>query len=117
MDESKAILKEVFLGQENMFAIEYNGKVIGSVGLIPDNMRRKTNSLMLGYKLSEDYWGKGIMFECCEAVINYAFSALKIDLISVTCYTDNLQSRRVIEKCGFALRVLFIKPKRCTTAK
>ncbi|MEG1613766.1 MAG: GNAT family protein [Clostridia bacterium] len=101
IEESKTILKEVFLGKENMFAIEYNGKVIGSVGLNPDNMRKQTNSLMLGYGLSEDYWGQGIMPECSAAVINYGFSALKLDLISVTCYTDNNQSRRVIEKCGF----------------
>ncbi|MEG1662620.1 MAG: GNAT family protein [Clostridia bacterium] len=101
IEESKAILKEVFLGKENMFAIEYNGKVVGSVGFSPDKMRENANCLMLGYALSEDCWGKGIMPECSEAVINYGFNTLKLDLISITCYTDNLQSKRVIEKCGF----------------
>ena len=27
-----------------------------------------------------------------------------LDLISATCYPDNLRSRRVLEKCGFVYR-------------
>jgi putative acetyltransferase len=56
---------------------------------------------MLGYALSEDYWGQGIMTEAARAVLAYGFDTLGLSLISVVHYPSNLGSQRVIEKCGF----------------
>ena len=43
-----------------------NKKVIGSIGLHKDQLRSADNVKMLGYVLSEDYWGKGIITEAAK---------------------------------------------------
>lgn len=105
IDESKAILKN-FIEHKKTFAIEYNGKVIGSLGIeeynedkFPEFKQKKAREL--GFVLSKDYWGKGLMPEAVNAVINYLFSVVQLDCIICCHYTDNEQSKRVQEKCGF----------------
>lgn len=66
------------------FAIEYEGKVIGSLGieeydekLFPDLENKLGRSL--GFVLSKDYWGLGLMPEAVKEVIRYCFDDLKLD--------------------------------------
>ena len=101
-EESEKILK-LFIQQDETWAIVYkdNNKVIGSVGLHYDSKRNGVNTKMLGYVLSEKYWGKGIMHEAVRKIIAYSFEELEIDILSVYHYSFNVRSRRVIEKCGF----------------
>lgn len=100
--ESEKILK-LFIQRDETWAIvlKNKNKVIGSLGLHYDYKRNGINTKMLGYVLSEEYWGKGIMTEGVKKVISYAFEELKIDILSVYHYSFNVRSRRVIEKCGF----------------
>lgn len=56
---------------------------------------------MIGYVLSEDYWGKGLMSEAVKEVIRYLFEEVKLDIISCYHYPFNIRSKRVIEKSGF----------------
>ncbi len=92
-----------FLEKEEVWAIVYkaNNKVIGSIGLHKDHKRVAPNLKMIGYVLSEEYWGSGLMTEAAKRVVNYAFIELNLDLVSVYHYTFNNKSKRVIEKCGF----------------
>jgi [ribosomal protein S5]-alanine N-acetyltransferase len=55
----------------------------------------------LGYWLSEDYWGKGIMSEAVAAVIDIAREAKDVVRIVVDVKDGNWGSRRVLEKNGF----------------
>lgn len=55
----------------------------------------------IGYVLSKDYWGMGLMPEAVQAVISYLFDVARLDFIIVGHFDWNKQSRRVIEKCGF----------------
>lgn len=59
-EESDAILHEVFLDKETVWAIELreNGMFIGTVGLIPDPMRANTGLRMIGYWLDQSCWGR-----------------------------------------------------------
>lgn len=103
IEETLQIIEEVFVGKENVFGIvlKDSGKMIGSIGLIDDPRRNNPHAMMLGYAMSEHYWGKGLMTEAAQAIIERAFQELSIDIISCTCYSSNSRSRRVIEKCGF----------------
>lgn len=103
LDDSKVILKEVFLNQPNIFGmvLKETQKMIGTIGLIDDPRRQNPNVLMLAYAMSETYWGKGLMTEAALAVIKHGFDELPIDIITCSCYTTNSRSRRLIEKCGF----------------
>lgn len=102
LDESRAILRS-FMETDEVLAIVWkeNSKVIGSVGLHKDPLRSAENVKMLGYVLSENYWGKGIATEAARAVLKYAFSDLKLHMVTVHHYSFNHRSRRVIAKCGF----------------
>lgn len=104
LEESKIIL-DLFLAEKKTLALELkeNGKVIGSIGLedidFPEEAGRQGREL--GYALSREYWGRGLMPEAVKAVIDYCFGELDFDWLTCGHFTWNPQSRRVIEKCGF----------------
>jgi len=101
-EDSSNIIK-MFMEGEEVWALVYkeNNKVIGSLGLHTDKLRSTEDVKMLGYVLSEEYWGRGLMAEASKAVIQYAFDELNIYLLTVHHYLINQRSKRVIEKCGF----------------
>lgn len=105
IEKSLEILQH-FISEKKTFAIEFNGKVIGSLGIEEYNEKElpELNSKIgreIGYVLSKDYWGHGLMPEAVKAVINYLFDTLKLDFIVCGHFVDNFQSMRVQEKCGF----------------
>ena len=105
LDESKMILS-LFIDGKNDFAIEYQGKVIGSLGVKPYNEENypelaEQKGREIGYVLSKTYWGQGLMPEAVKAVIDWLFRDMQLDFIICGHFDWNNQSRRVIEKCGF----------------
>ena len=105
LEESKMILS-LFIDGKNEFAIEYQGKVIGSLGIKPykeENYPELTalQGREIGYVLSKAYWGQGLMPEAVKAVIDWLFRDIQLDFIICGHFDWNSQSRRVIEKCGF----------------
>lgn len=92
-----------FIKKDEVRAIVYkeNGKVIGSLGVHNDKKREGIRAKMIGYVLSETYWGKGLMSEAVKEIIKRLFEEENIDVISCYHYPFNIQSKRVIEKCGF----------------
>lgn len=105
IDESKRILDHFISGRKT-FALEYEGKVIGSIG-IEEYSEKDYPELAdlrgreIGYVLSKEYWGRSLMPEAVRAVVNYLFETVKLDFILVGHFDFNRQSARVIEKCGF----------------
>lgn len=105
MDESREILSH-FIQGNHIFALEHQGKAIGSLGIEEYNEKNYPelsgfNGRELGYVLSKDYWGRGLMPEAVKAVISYLFDRVDLDFILVGHFDWNAQSARVIEKCGF----------------
>ena len=98
-----------FIEEKKTFAIVYkeNNKVIGSIGVEFYAAEDKLSEFFdykgrsIGYVLSKDYWGKGLMPEAVILVINYLFDVLNYDFLLCGYYNFNNQSRRVQEKCGF----------------
>ncbi len=107
METSERILRS-FIDKKEVFAVYHKAdqKVIGSLGLHNSwaNEDERYKNLILkeiGYVLSKDYWGQGLMPEVVGAVIEYGFNNLGIEAFTCGHFTENNQSRRVIEKCGF----------------
>lgn len=105
VEESHRILSS-FIFHKKTFALEYkeNGKVIGSLGLEemePDPLTGGKYGREIGYVLSKDYWGRGLMPEAVSAVIHYCFHVLSYDYLTCGHFVHNQRSRRVIEKSGF----------------
>ena len=104
MEESKMILDR-FIDGKKTFAIELAGKVIGSVGVEQYNEAnfpelQEKQGRAIGYVLSKDYWGRGIMPEAVQAVIQWLFKEAGLDFVLISHYEWNHQSQRVIQKCG-----------------
>lgn len=102
LEESQEILKS-FVESTEVWAIVHkkDNKVIGSIGLHNDRKRDNPNTRMLGYVLSEEYWGKSLMLEAVHAILNYAFNEQNLELVSVYHYPFNKQSGSVIKHAGF----------------
>ncbi len=105
IEETQAVLT-AFISGKKTFAIERGGKVIGSLGIekydeekLPEFSDKSGREL--GFVLSKDYWGNGYMAEAVRAVIDYLFKQVGLDFIACRYFTDNPQSKRVQEKCGF----------------
>ena len=107
-EESLKILK-LFIKEKKTLAIvsKSNNKVIGSIGIELYKFEDKLTELHdlkgreIGYVLSKDYWGKGIMPEVVEKLVYYLFNQLDYNFILCGYYDFNIQSKRVQEKCGF----------------
>ena len=101
-EESLEII-QMFLRDGNVWAIEQKNdhRVIGSLGLHDDKWRNYPDARMFGYVLASDCWGRGYMSEAVLRAMEHGFLDLSLRLLSVSHYTFNDRSRRVIEKCGF----------------
>ena len=105
-EESLRILRK-FIDEKKTFAIEFEGKVIGSLGVEKYALEEKLTEFdgykgrEIGYVLAKPYWGQGLMPEAVKAVINYLFEELDLDFLTCGYYDFNAQSKRVQEKCGF----------------
>lgn len=94
-----------------IWAIEKDGRVIGSVGLLPDpRMPDDASTMMLGYWLAQDQWNKGYTTEASKAVIDWACAQSGLERITTCHFPFNDPSRRVIEKCGFEKRETALFP-------
>jgi len=82
------------------FAITIHDQVIGGIGIEPrQDVYRKT--AIIGYWLSEELWGRGIMPEAVKLVTNYAFENLDFIRLQASVYSKNPASMRVLEKVGY----------------
>ncbi len=101
-EDSIKILK-MFMEKDEVWAIveKKSNKVIGSYGLHRDLKRDNDKSKMIGYVLSDKFWGNGYVPEATKRVLEYAFDELDLNIISVYHFPFNERSKRVIEKSGF----------------
>ena len=104
--ETTQMILDSFITNKRTFALELDGKVIGSLGI--ENYKEeefpeldKQQGRSIGYVLSKEYWGQGLIPEAVNAVQKYLFDAVGLDFLIVSHYVWNGQSRRVIQKSGF----------------
>ncbi|MBA4407051.1 GNAT family N-acetyltransferase [bacterium] len=78
--------------------LKENRKLIGSIDIRGWNS--VNNYADIGYVISKNFWGKGIMTEALKAVIKYCFDELRLNRIEAHCEEANIGSWKVMEKCG-----------------
>lgn len=124
--ESRKIIETTFKASRVWAIIDKaSERIIGSIGLSEDRFRPGVRSLELGYSLSEEFWGRGLMTEAAKRVIRYGFEYVGLDVMMIRTGEENIASQRIIEKCGFqyegTLRRIYriydgtVKPVRCYT--
>ena len=83
--------------------IEIDGKLAGGIGLhdIRWGYRAlRQDRAIIGYWLGAEHRNRGYMTEALAAVLRFAFATLGLHKIVISCFAENLGSRRVIEKAG-----------------
>lgn len=73
-------------------------EAVGNISVVSVN--EKAARLTIGYCLSEELWGQGLMTECLKAVIDYLFENTSVNRIDSYHDTDNPASGKVMRKAG-----------------
>ena len=107
-EDAKVFLSAVLASdpdQNLAFAIEADGKLIGSISATRcANIHFRTAEL--GYYLGEPYWGKGFATEAVRQICDYIYRNTDIIRIFAEPFAYNTASCRVLEKAGFQLEGL-----------
>lgn len=85
--------------QELNYVIFLKGVIVGRIGLHDINLQHRNASL--GYWITTDASGKGIITRCCSMLITYAFNVLALERIEIRAAFTNLKSRAIPEKLHF----------------
>jgi len=77
--------------------LKENKKLIGILTIY----KAQADSLEIGYGIGSKYWNKGYTSEAVKSFIPYLFNEYPlINEIVASFFSDNLASKRVMEKCG-----------------
>ncbi|WP_313892431.1 GNAT family protein [Psychrobacillus sp.] len=79
--------------------IRYNGNLVGMIGLHFIDWKNKSTSI--GYFLSEEAQGKGIITSSVQVVIDYLFEEMDLHRIEIQVAANNLKSSAIPRRLGF----------------
>ena len=86
-----------------LWALELPGEAsfIGSVGLtIPRVKMPFSPCVEIGWRIHPRHWNRGYATEAAEASVHHGFNELELDEVVSFTVSENLSSRRVMEKIG-----------------
>ncbi|MEO8392776.1 MAG: GNAT family N-acetyltransferase [Chloroflexota bacterium] len=92
--------------EQHVFAIvrRSDQQLMGSIGIHPEPRFKRA---MLGYWIGVPYWNQGYMSEAARRLIDYGFEALVLNRIYAYYLSQNIASRRVMEKAGMVYEATF----------
>jgi len=73
-----------------------NGTNIGYVQLVP-----LEEGFEVGYHIAKEFTGAGYATEALRALLDYIKIEKKLDKVYGICVSENVASKKVLEKCGF----------------
>ena len=80
-------------------AILRSERIVGVVGYHP--IRQANSSVEIGYWLSREAVGKGIVTRCCRVLVDHAFTKLGLNRVTIPAAVGNSRSRAIPERLGF----------------
>ncbi|RTZ18147.1 N-acetyltransferase [Vibrio aquaticus] len=95
------VLHEYAEGKSMTCAIVYKGNIVGNCSF--NTINHDTKCAEVGYWLSQDHQGKGIITRVVQHLINIAFNDFDMKKVQLSAAVDNLPSRRVAERVGMTL--------------
>ncbi|PKH68255.1 GNAT family N-acetyltransferase [Flavobacterium sp. ALD4] len=85
--------------------LKETNEFIGWAGLkfIKEPENNHLNFYEIGYRLREEFWGKGYGYEAAKAWLHYGFIKMNLAIIYASAHIENVGSRRILEKIGLRL--------------
>lgn len=103
VDDTKTFIKstlEQFAGNNGFqCGILYKNHLVGVIGYHKIDWANRAAGI--GYWLSADAQGQGIITRACRCLVNYAFTELKLNRIEIRCATGNHKSCAIPHRLGF----------------
>jgi ribosomal-protein-alanine N-acetyltransferase len=78
---------------------EQPGPLFGNIVL--QNIRKGHYRAEVGYSMLPDYFGKGLMNEALQKVLEYGFQTMKLHSVEAILDPGNDESRKLLERNGF----------------
>lgn len=100
-DTRNVVLNYKHSNETYAITLRENNKLIGTISLYKNNIRKTVNCRELGFCLNKIYRNLGYMSEAVEAMLEYGFNKLKVDLIMICHHEKNFSSQAVIKKFPF----------------
>ena len=100
-DELEAIRSRPSLLDSCMYVILLDGKIVGTVGI--NSFDWENSMFTVGYWLSEDLTGQGIVTKCCSRLIHHCFEDLGHHRACILVAVENFPSRGVPTRLGMRL--------------
>lgn len=79
--------------------IWFNGELVGAIGVVAYEWHNRI--MEIGYWISADRQGKGIITRAVSALVDYAFNEQNLNRVEIHCATANASSRAIPERLGF----------------
>jgi ribosomal-protein-serine acetyltransferase len=86
-------------GTEFAFVILSADTVIGRIGIYKIDSQHKVGEI--GYWVAENQQGKGIIAQCCRAIVEFGFLTIDLNRLEIKCGTQNLKSKHIAEALHF----------------
>ncbi|HYM40721.1 MAG TPA: GNAT family protein [Thermoplasmata archaeon] len=97
--------EQVRVGQGFQSGIVFRGELVGVMGFVyVDGANRRAE---IGYWISEDHQGRGIMTRACRALVDFAFGSLRLNRVEIRADMENRRSRAIPERLGFRQEAVF----------
>ncbi|QCA29556.1 N-acetyltransferase [Vagococcus xieshaowenii] len=101
IQETQQAIAEFFINNslgKYAIVLKETQQMIGTIDL--QNIDEKNRKAEIGYTLSKNYWGQGLVPEAAKQLLWLAFCQLKLNVVSAIHDIDNPNSGRVMEKIG-----------------
>ena len=119
LEVTEKVIKEIWIDNYNdesfyQWAIELKeiGEPIGSIGAVL--IDEDVEMVEIGYCIGSG-WYKGIMPEALSAVIQYFFEMIEVNRIQAKHDVENVNSGKVMKKCGMVYEGILRKSSRNNT--
>ncbi len=78
--------------------IWYKNKLCGIISI--HDISWSNQHASIGYWISEEYQGRGIITRSCRSLIDYIFTNMNFNRVEIRCAEFNASSRAVVERVG-----------------
>lgn len=87
------------LPEELVFVIYKETTFVGYCGLLP--IAYCKGNYLIGFAIDDVFWRQGCGETACRFLIDFSTQISGLYRISGDCMSENIGSRRIMEKCGF----------------
>ena len=94
-EKTKDFLKNFCMERKGAFACKYHCKVVGYILF----NEYEPGVYEMGWVFNKEYWGKGLAYEACSALLNYGFAELGIHKVFAET-VDGIKSVSLMQKLG-----------------